>query len=174
MKCITMGHKVQFAGNDVELLGNEINVGVKAPAFAGVGIGLKPVEFKGGDGKIHIFSIFPSIDTPVCSLQAGRFNAVASNLDQRVEIMAISCDLPFALDRYCGAHGIDRMTMCSDHRDLSFGMGYGFVLNGLRLLARGVVVVDGQGVVRYVEYVPEVTHEPNYDAALEAVKSLLN
>ena len=66
------------------------------------------------------------------------------------------------------------MTMCSDHRDLSFGMGYGFVLNGLRLLARGVVVVDGQGVVRYVEYVPEVTHEPNYDAALEAVKSLLN
>ena len=99
---------------------------------------------------------------------------MASNLDQRVEIMAISCDLPFALDRYCGAHGIDRMTMCSDHRDLSFGMGYGFVLNGLRLLARGVVVVDGQGVVRYVEYVPEVTHEPNYDAALEAVKSLLN
>lgn len=169
-----MGHKVQFAGNDIELLGNEIKVGAKAPSFAGVGRGLKPVEFKPGDGKIHIFSVFPSIDTPVCSLQAGRFNAEASNLGSQVEIMAISCDLPFALDRYCGAHGVDRMTMYSDHRDLSFGMGYGFVLNGLRLLARGVVVVDGEGVVRYVEYVPEVTHEPNYEAALTAVKSLLH
>ncbi len=169
-----MGQKVQFAGSDIELLGNEIKIGAKAPAFAGVGIGLKKVEFAGGDGKVHVFSIFPSIDTPVCSLQAGRFNAEASNLDTRVEIMAISCDLPFALDRYCGAHGIDRMTMCSDHRDLAFGMAYGFVLNGLRLLARGVVVVDGAGVVRYVEYVPEVTHEPNYDAALAAVKSLLH
>jgi len=168
-----MAHKVQFGGGDIELLGNEIKVGMQAPAFAGVGVDLKPINFKGGDGKIYILSIFPSIDTPVCSMQAGRFNAEASKLDEKVQILAISCDLPFALGRYCGANGIDRLQMVSDHRDLSFGMGYGFVLNGLRLLARGVVVVDGKGTVRYVEYVPEVTHEPNYDAALEAVKALV-
>ncbi len=166
-------HKVLFAGGDMELLGNEIKVGAKAPEFAGVGVDMKPVNFKGGDGNIYVLSIFPSIDTPVCSMQAGRFNAEASKLDKKVNIFAISCDLPFALGRYCGANGIDRLTMVSDHRDLSFGMNYGFVMNGLRLLARGVVVIDGTGTVRYVEYVPEVTHEPDYEAALEAVKSLL-
>ncbi|MGP1363039.1 MAG: thiol peroxidase [Bacteroides sp.] len=168
-----MGHKVQFAGSDIELLGDEIMTGLQAPEFTGVGMDLKPVEFKGGDGKFYILSVFPSIDTPVCSLQATRFNAEASHLDQRVNILAISCDLPFALSRYCGAHGIDRLTMVSDHRDLSFGKAYGFILDGLRLLARGVVVIDDKGIVRYVEYVPEVTHEPNYGAALAAVKSLL-
>lgn len=168
-----MSHTVQFAGNDIELLGNEIKVGVKAPAFTGLGVDMKPIHFEGGDGNIYILSIFPSIDTPVCSMQAGRFNSAASKLDEKVHILAISCDLPFALGRYCGANGIDRLTMVSDHRELSFGTNYGFVLNGLRLLARGVVVIDGKGTVRYVEYVPEVTQEPDYDAALATVKSLL-
>lgn len=168
-----MSHKVKFAGNDIKLLGTPVKVGDKAQNFTGVGSDLKPVALSDYNGKIKIISVFPSIDTPVCSMQAGKFNARADALGSNVAILSISNDLPFAHGRYCAAENIKHLTMISDHRDLDFGMKYGFVLDGLRLLARGVVVLDKDNVVRYVEYVPEVTTEPNYDKALEAVKALL-
>ncbi len=168
-----MARNVKFGGNPVELLGTEVKVGDKAQGFTCVGMDLKPVSLSDYEGKVRVLSVFPSIDTPVCSMQAGKFNAQAGELGGRVQIFTISCDLPFALGRYCGAHGVKNMVMLSDHRDLDFGMKYGFVLSGLRLLARGVVVVDKSGVVRYAEYVPDVANEPNYDQAMEVVKSLL-
>lgn len=168
-----MANTVKFGGADVELLGTHVKVGDSAQDFSALGMDLKPVSLSDFKGKVRILSIFPSIDTPVCSMQAGKFNAQAAALGDKVAILAISNDLPFALGRYCAAEGIKNLTMLSDHRELDFGMKYGFVLSGLRLLARGVVVIDQNDRVAYVEYVDEVTHEPNYDQALEAAKALL-
>ncbi len=168
-----MGHSVKFGGNPVNLLGKEVKVGDKGQDFTCVGQDLGNVKLSQFDGKVKIISVFPSIDTPVCSLQAKRFNQEADKLGGKVVIIAVSNDLPFAQARYCGAEGIKNIVMASDHRDLDFSMKYGFVLEGLRLLARGVVVLDANNVVKYVEYVPEVTHEPDYDKALQAVKALL-
>ena len=120
-----------------------------------------------------ILSVFPSVDTSVCALQNKRFNQEATRLNDQVEVVSISVDLPFAQQRFCAAEGIDRVHVYSDYRDLDFGMKYGFVIRELRLLGRGVVVIDPKGMIRHIEYVPEITHEPDYEAALKVVKSLL-
>ena len=87
-------------------------------------------------------------------------------------VLSISCDLPFAQSRFCAAEGLSNIVTISDHKDLDFGEKYGFVIKELRLLARGTVIIDKSGIVRYVEYVSEVTKEPDYDAALTLLKSL--
>lgn len=164
--------EVTFGGAAMPLAGKTVDVGDKAADFTAVGPDLKPVSLSDYKGKIRIISVYPSIDTSVCSLQTQRFNREAGNLGEDVVIISISNDLPFALGRYCAAEGVKNLVVVSDHKDLDFGMKYGFVLEPLRLLTRGVVVVDAQDQVSYVEYVPEVTHEPNYEAALKAVAEL--
>ena len=167
-----MEHKVTFGGKPVTLVGNRCKVGKKAPAFTVADADLQPVSSERFRGKVRIFSVFPSVDTPVCSLQNIRFNREASKLGDEVAVLALSVDLPFAQKRFCAAEGIDRVHVFSDYQKLDFGMKYGFVIDGLRLLARGVVVVDRDDVVRYVEYVPEITREPDYDKALAFVRGL--
>ena len=161
-----MDHKVTFGGKPVTLVGNRCKVGETAPVFTVTDAGLQPVSSDVFHGKVRIYSVFPSVDTPVCSLQNIRFNREASKLGDDVVVVSLSVDLPFAQKRFCAAEGIDRVHVFSDYRELDFGMKYGFVIDSLRLLARGVVVVDRDDVVRYVEYVPEVTHEPDYEKAL--------
>lgn len=168
-----MENQVTFGGKPVTLAGRHCEVGEMAPSFTLVDGSLQPVASSQFSGKVRIYSVFPSVDTPVCSLQNIRFNREASQLSDEVVVLSISVDLPFAQKRFCAAEGIDRVHVLSDYRDLDFGMKYGFVLEGLRLLARGVVVVDRDDRVRYVEYVPEVTHEPDYEKALVAVRELL-
>ena len=163
--------KVTFAGNPLTLLGNEIKVGDKAPEFIGVGAGLVPVKLSDYAGKIVIIAVYPSIDTSVCAAQNRRFNAEVNQLNNAV-VLSVSCDLPFAQSRFCAAEGLSNIKTISDHKDLDFGEKYGFVIKELRLLARGTVIIDKSGIVRYVEYVPEVTNEPDYEAALSAVKGL--
>ena len=163
--------KVTFAGNPLTLLGNEIKVGDKAPDFTAVGAGLVPVKLSEFTGRPVIIAVYPSVDTSVCAAQNRRFNAEVNQLND-VVVLSISCDLPFAQSRFCAAEGLVNIKTISDHKDLDFGEKYGFVIKELRLLARGTVVIDKSGVVRYVEYVPEVTNEPNYEAALAAVKLL--
>ena len=163
--------KITFAGNPLTLLGNEVKVGDKAPDFTAVGAGLAPVKLSDFAGKTIIIAAYPSIDTGVCAAQNRRFNAEANNLKD-VVVLSISCDLPFAQSRFCAAEGVENIKTISDHKDLEFGQKYGFWIKELRLLARGTVVIDASGIVRYVEYVSEVTHEPNFDAALSVVKSL--
>jgi len=164
---------VLFGGNPLPLSGNSIKIGDKAPEFTLIDNGLKPVKLSDFKGKVKLISIFPSIDTSVCSIQNHKFNTEAGAYGDKVAFLAISIDLPFALKRFCGAEGINNLQTLSDHRDADFGSKYGFLIKDLRLLARGVVVIDKDDVIRYVEVVPNVGHEPNYDNALKALKSLL-
>lgn len=166
-------NKVTFGGNPVTLVGTPIKEGDEAPDFTVLDNGLNPKKLSDYEGKVRILSVFPSVDTSVCSKQNKRFNQEAANLDSNMVILALSNDLPFALNRFCDAEGIDQVVTLSDHKDVDFGTKYGFLIEELRLLARGVVVVDQNNIVRYVEYVPEIGNEPNYDAALNAAKKLV-
>lgn len=166
-----ISQNITFAGNPMPVVGNEIKVGDKAPDFTALNADLSPIKLSEFAGKPVVISVAPSIDTSVCATQTAKFNnEVANTLG--IDIIAISCDLPFALGRFCAAEGIDKVTTVSDHKDLEFGEKYGFIMEPLRLLARGVVLIDKEGSVQYVEYVPEVTNEPNYEAAIEAIKKL--
>ncbi|MED3662548.1 thiol peroxidase [Ureibacillus sp. FSL K6-8385] len=165
--------QVTFKNKPVTLLGNEVKVGDQAPDFTVLANDLTPVTLKDSEGKIRLFATVPSLDTGVCDAETRRFNEEAAKLGDDVIVYTVSVDLPFAQKRWCGAAGIDRVVTVSDHKDLSFGKAYGVVIEELRLLARAVFVVDREGVVRYVEYVPEVTNHPNYEAAIAAVKELL-
>ena len=163
--------KVTIAGNPMTLLGNEIKVGDKAPEFIAVGAGLAPVKLSDFEGKNVIIAVYPSVDTSVCAAQNRRFNSEVNQLINTV-VLSVSCDLPFAQSRFCAAEGLANIKTMSDHKDLDFGEKYGFVIKELRLLARGTVVIDKSGIVRFVEYVKEVTNEPDYEAALAVVKGL--
>lgn len=164
--------QVTFKNGPVTLVGNEVKVGDQAPVFTVLANDLSPVTLKESEGKIRLFSVVPSLDTGVCDAQTRRFNEEAANLGDNVVIYTVSVDLPFAQKRWCGAAGIDAVQTVSDHRDLSFGEAYGVYIQELRLLARAVFVVDANDKVTYVEYVPEATNHPNYEAAIEAVKAL--
>ncbi|OUN59115.1 thiol peroxidase [Alistipes sp. An66] len=168
-----MEYQVTFGGKPVRLVGRHCEVGEKAPSFTLVDGSLQCVPSERFYGKVRIYSVFPSVDTPVCSLQNIRFNREAARLGDDVVVLSVSVDLPFAQKRFCAAEGIDRVYVLSDYRELDFGLKYGFVLEGYRLLARGVVVVDRDDTVRYVEYVPEVSHEPDYEQVLHVVRGLV-
>ena len=162
---------VTFKGNPLTLIGPELKVGAKAPDFEAIAQDLSSVTLAAYQGKAVLFSVTPSLDTPVCDLQAKRFNEEAASLSG-VAVVNISVDLPFAQKRWCGAAGVDRITTLSDHKDVSFGTAYGMLIKELRILTRAIVVIDGTGTVRYVEYVPEMTSHPNYDAALAAARQV--
>ena len=163
---------VTFKGGPLTLIGPEIRVGDTAPDFQVLAQDLSTVKWSDGNGKARIISVVPSLDTPVCDAQTRRFNEEAARLPGGVEVWTISMDLPFAQRRWCGAAGIDRVKVFSDHRDAGFGQAFGCLVKELRLLTRAIFVVDRQDAVRHAEYVREVTTPPNYDAALAAVRAL--
>ena len=162
---------VTFAGNPIALLGKEVKVGDKAPAFTLLDNGLGEKTLADYAGKIKVISVVPSLDTGVCDAQTRWFNQNVSKLGENVVVLTVSVDLPFAQKRWCGAAGVDKVETLSDHKDASFGTNYGFLIEELRLLSRGVVVINKDNKVTYVEYVPEVTQAVNFDAALEAIKA---
>lgn len=162
---------ITFVGNPMTLVGDMVKVGDKAIDFTVVGTDLKPVKLSDYAGKTIILSIAPSIDTGVCAAQTRRFNVEAAKLENIV-ILSITVDLPFALKRFCGAEGIDQVVTLSDYKDTDFGIKYGFLIEELRLETRGIVIIDKNGIVKYVEYVKEVTNHPEYDAALAAAKEI--
>lgn len=164
---------ITFAGNKVNLLGNEIKVGDKAPNFTASKNDLSDFNLDDLKGKVVVISVAPSLDTSVCAFQAKRFNKEASELSGNVSIVNITLDLPFAQKRFCDAYEIGNTITVSDYKNREFGEKYGFLIDELKLLTRGIVVIDKEGTVQYVEYVPEVTNEVNFDAALEAVKKLV-
>jgi thioredoxin-dependent peroxiredoxin len=157
-------------GNPLTVLGAELKAGDKAPDFHAVNNSLKPVDLAATGSSVRIFSVVPSLDTPVCDIQTKRFNEESSKLPD-VEMYSISMDLPFAQTRWCGAFGVDHVKMISDHRDGSFGEAYGTLIKDLRIMSRAIFVVDKNNVIRYVEYVKEVGDHPNYDKALAAARA---
>ncbi|KIH77956.1 thiol peroxidase (atypical 2-Cys peroxiredoxin) [Geoalkalibacter ferrihydriticus] len=163
---------ITFKGNPMTLLGPDVKVGDKAPDFRVVDNGLAPVTLADSGGKVRLITVVPSIDTPVCDSMTRKFNQDAAGLPDSVAVYTISMDLPFAQKRWCAAAGIDKVQTLSDYQDRSFGLNYGMLIKELKLLARAVFVIDAQGKVAYREIVKEVTEEPDYNAALEAVKKL--
>ena len=161
---------ITFKGNSVTLEGKEVKVGDNAPDFNLTSNDLENVALKDTSGK-RIFVAVPSIDTPVCDREIRRFNEEAAKLDG-VSIYVVSVDLPFAQTRWCGAAGVDKVTTLSDYKDRDFGKNYGVYIKELGLLARAIFVVDENNKVTYVEYCSEVGNDPDYDRALDAVKSL--
>lgn len=160
-----------FFNNPITLLGKEIKVGDKAPEFTCLKGDLSPFSLKDVEGKVKIISVVPSVDTGVCEVQTIRFNKEAADLKDSV-IITVSCDLPFAQARFCGDKGIDNSVVVSDYNGHSFGLAYGYLIDEFKLLNRGIVVIDEDDVVRYVEYVSENTNHPDYEKALEVAKSL--
>jgi len=159
-------------GKPITLNGTAVKVGQKAPDFEVVANDLSTVKVSSFAGKTCIIASVPSLDTSVCDTETRRFNEEAGKLGGDVVVLTISMDLPFAQKRWCGAAGIKNIQILSDHRGASFGSAYGVLIKELRLLARAVFVVDKAGVVRYVQIVPEIATEPDYDAVLKAVKEL--
>jgi thioredoxin-dependent peroxiredoxin len=157
-------------GNPLTLIGPELKPGDAAPDFTMVDNGLKPVTLQDTGNAVRIFSVVPSLDTPVCDAQTKRFNEEAARLPG-VEIYTVSMDLPFAQKRWCGAFGVDKVKMLSDHKDGSFGASWGTLIKELRIESRAIFVLNKDNSVRYVEYVKEVADFPNYDAALSAAQS---
>jgi len=157
-------------GNPLTLIGPELKSGDKAPDFKLVDNGLKNVTLADTGHNVRIISVVPSLDTPVCDAQTKRFNEEAAKLPG-VDILTVSMDLPFAQKRWCGAFGVDKVKMLSDHRDGSFGTNYGTLIKDLRIESRAIFVLDQKNTIRHAEYVKEVADFPNYDTALAAARA---
>jgi thiol peroxidase len=166
--------QVTFKGNPVKLVGSEIKAGSQAPDFACVGAGLEVVTLAKTPAKARLFSVVPSLDTPVCSQQTKKFNDALTALKDKVASYTVSLDMPFAQKRFCDMEGVTNLQNLSDMHNQSFGKNYGVLIQGLPvpLLARSIFVVDKNNKVVYAEYVPEVTSHPNYDKAIEALKAI--
>jgi thiol peroxidase len=163
---------VTFKGNPHTLVGPQLKAGDKAPDFHALS-GLEVVTLAQTPAKARLFSVVPSLDTPVCSLQTKKFNDNLAALKDKAAAYTISLDLPFAQKRFCGAENISNMQTLSDVHNHSFGQNYGVLIEGLPLplLSRAVFVVDKSGTITYAEYVPEVGAHPNYDAAMAALNA---
>jgi thiol peroxidase len=163
---------ITFQGDPLALTGAQPKVGGPAPDFEVLANDLSPVKLSDLRGKVCVICSVPSLDTPVCDTEIRKFNEHATSLGTDVAVLTISMDLPFAQQRWCGAADVENVQALSDHRSAEFGSRYGVLIEGLRLLARAVFVVDKEGLIRYIEVVDELTNEPDYNAALKAVKDL--
>ena len=157
-------------GKPLTLIGPELRTGDTAPDFKLVDNSLNTVSLTDTGRNVRIISVVPSLDTPVCDAQTKRFNEEAAKLPG-VDILTVSMDLPFAQKRWCGAFGVDKVKMLSDHRDGSFGTNYGTLIKDLRIESRAIFVLDRNNAIRHVEYVKEVADFPNYDTALAAARA---
>lgn len=164
---------VTFQGNPLHLEGTLPKVGDQAPGFVLVANDLTERILPDYAGKPLVIASVPSLDTPVCDLEARRFNEEAAKLSDKIQILAVSCDLPFAQARWKESAQIKNIQTLSDYRRVDFGINYGVLIEELRLLARAVFIIDAKGIVQYVQLVPEVTNAPDYAPVLEAMKKLV-
>lgn len=162
---------VTFNQEPVTLLGPEIQVGQRAPAFKLLDSNMKEVTLSESRGKTRVLSVVYSLETPVCNLQAQTFEEQAVK-HPGVVIYSVSMDLPFTQARYREERKIKKLIFLSDYREASFGMAYGLLIKEMRLLARAIFIIDSSDFVRYVEYVKEVTSAPDYDQALAALEKV--
>ena len=166
---------VTFKGNPLTLVGPQLKTGDKAPDFKCVTGALSLVGVADTPAKARLFSVVPSLDTPVCSAQTKRFEETLARLRDKVASYTVSLDMPFAQKRFCTTENVSNMQTLSDLHDHSFGQNYGVLIEGLPLplLSRAVFVVDKNGTITYAEYVPEVTSHPNYEQAVAALQAVV-
>lgn len=167
------GQSVTFKGSPLPLAGTAVKVGAPLPAATVVGGGLQPVNIAEAKGKVRIINVVPSLDTPVCDAQTHELVEKDPALAENIELVTVSMDLPFAQARWARAAKVKNMTFLSDYRGAEFGMNNGLLIQPLRLLARAVIVTDKDGVVRYVQVVPEITELPDMQSAMDAAKGLM-
>jgi thiol peroxidase len=160
-------------GNPITLIGPALKAGDQAPAFTVNKSLVEDATLDSFAGKIKLISVVPSLDTGVCDIQTRRFNEEAAALGDDVVVLTVSVDLPFAQARWCGAAGVDRVVTLSDYKHQSFGTAYGVLIKEFHLLMRSIFVVDANNTIQYVEYLSEMTNEPDYSAAIDAVKKLV-
>ena len=165
--------KVTFKGGPMTLEGKEVKEGDKAPDFRVVDPAMKGMSLSDFKGKIKVITFFPSLDTPVCDLQVKEFNKRAAKLSPEVVVIGISKDLPFAQKRFCHDNEIKNINVLSDYKYSSFGMNYGLLVKELNLLARGVLIIDKNDILRYFKVVDELTAPPDYDDALKALEYIV-
>lgn len=163
---------VTLEGKPLTLLGSEIKVGDRAPDFSVLANDMSDLSLSTDSGKVRLILSVTSLDTPICAAETRRFNEAAVQFQDNVVIYLISCDLPFAQGRWCGAAGVGNLKTLSDHKNVNFGEAYGTLVKESRLLSRAIFLVDENDTVQYVEYVAEIGEHPNYDAVSEAVNKL--
>jgi thiol peroxidase len=165
---------VTFKGSPLTLIGPQLKAGDKAPDFACVNSGLEIVNLSRTPAKARMFSVVPSLDTPVCNKQTHRFDQEIAGLGDKAAVYTVSLDMPFAQKRFCSAENITNLQSLSDVHNQSFGKSYGVLIEGLPipLLSRAIFVLDKGGKITYCEYIPEVAQEPNYEKAIEALKAV--
>ena len=167
-----MSRTTNFKGSPLELVGNEVKIGDKIPAFKVTGNDMQDVTEYILKDKVAVIVTVPSLDTPVCSIEAAKFNKEASKLGDKVTVLVVSRDLPFAQKRWCAAEGAERVITASDYKYRNFGPSLGAHIKDWDLNSRAVFVADKSGTIKYVEYVPEVSAEPRYDEVLKIAAEL--
>lgn len=165
---------VKFRGQDVTIIGPDLKPGETAPEFS-----VQTLDWSlfhglaNTQGKVRIIAAVPSLDTEVCDRETRRFNLEAAALSKDIAILVISTDLPFAQSRWCGAAGVDQVTVLSDHLIVDFGSKYGCLIKEARILRRAVFVVDRAGKIVHAAYMPALGEEPNYSEVLSAAQAAL-
>lgn len=165
--------QVTMKGKPLVLSGTQVKVGERARDFKALNTSLEEVSSSKFKDKIKLIASVPSLDTPICDLEIKRFNDEASQLSKELVIIFISMDLPFAQKRFCQSNDINKVKTLSDHRDCDFGLKYGVLISGMRLLARAIFIIDKGDIIRYVQLVPELSSHPDYDAALQGLKEVV-
>lgn len=168
-----MQRQIHFKGKPLSLVGRVLKEGSFAPYFKAVGQDSQEVMLSDFKDKIKIITSFPSIDTPVCDLQVKEFNKRASKISDEVTVIGISKDLPFAQKRFCQTNDIKNLIVLSDYKTSSFGINYGLLVKELNLLARSILILDRNNVVRYIQIVDELSQPPDYEAALKILGELV-
>jgi len=166
-------NSVTMKGQPLTLSGDGVELGDAIADCELVGKDLQSIKLSSFAGKICVISCMPSLDTSVCDMMTRKFSQEIVSLGDDVVLLAITMDLPFAQGRWCIAADVENVHMLSDHRNCEFGESFGVLIKDLRLLARAVFIVDKKGIVRYKQVVGELTHEPDYDAVLQAAKQLV-
>ena len=168
-----MARNIKFKGSPITLEGKILTIGTKAPDFKVLSQDMKDVTLSDFQGKVKIITSFPSLDTPVCNLQVREFNKRATGFSSEVVILGISKDLPFAQKRFCEMNGINNVTVLSDYKYSSFGINYGLLIKELNLLARAVLIIDKNDVIRYIQIVEELTNQPDYEDVFKHLKEII-
>lgn len=164
---------VTFEGNVMHLEGELPVVNAPAPNFTLAATDLSERKLKDYAGNVLLLATVPSLDTPVCDLEARHFNGEASKLSDNLKIIVVSCDLPFAQHRWCGTAGVKNIETLSDYREHDFGKHYGVLIKELKLLTRAIFIIDKNGILSYCQLVPEITNQPDYEPVMEALKKTL-